>query len=151
MIQYIDKPAFSVVGKMGSTDDGKGFIQALWADANAHFSEVQKLAKVDAQGDFSGFWGAMTDMSHSFLPWTDGFSRGLYLAGVECTDDAEAPDGWAKWQIPGFRYAVIENKLPFTDALQAVLDAGHTLAGAVQDFNCPTNGKSYLYFPIARL
>lgn len=35
----------------------------------------------------------MSDFSRSFHPWED-FSKGLYLAGVECSDDAEAPDGW---------------------------------------------------------
>lgn len=38
-----------------------------------------------------GIWGAMSDCSHSFLPWEDGFSKGVYLAGVECTEEAEAP------------------------------------------------------------
>lgn len=33
------KKSFSVIGKEGSTDDGQGFIQALWADANGHFDE----------------------------------------------------------------------------------------------------------------
>ena len=27
---------------------------------------------------------------------------GLYLAGVECIDNAEAPDGWIKWTIPSY-------------------------------------------------
>lgn len=52
----------------------------------------------DENGNISGIWGAMSDFSRSFQPWED-FSKGLYLAGVECNEDAEAPDGWTKWVI----------------------------------------------------
>ena len=102
------KPAFVVIGKEGSTLDGPGFIQKLWADANAHFSEVQPLAKRDEGGNLAGIWGAMSDFSHSFKPWEDDFRKGLYLAGVECVDDAQAPAGWAKWTIPGYEYLCAE-------------------------------------------
>ena len=57
-----------------STSDGPGFIQKLWADANAHFSEVRALAKRDEAGRPVGFWGAMSDCSRSFEPWEDNFS-----------------------------------------------------------------------------
>lgn len=56
-----------------------------------------------------GIWGAMSDISHLFKPWEDGFSKGLYLAGVECVDNAEAPDGWTKWIILSYEYIVVEN------------------------------------------
>ena len=52
----------------------------------------------------------MSDETRSFLPWTDGFSHGLYLAGVECPIDAEVPDGWTKWVVPGYEYLAIENR-----------------------------------------
>lgn len=39
------------------------------------------------------FGAAMSDFSRSFQPWEEGFRKGLYLAGVECVDRAEAP-GW---------------------------------------------------------
>ena len=87
------KDAFAVIGREGSTSDGPGFIQKLWADANAHFSEVRALAKRDETGRPVGFWGAMSDCSRSFEPWEDNFSKGLYLAGVECEDGAQAPPG----------------------------------------------------------
>ena len=92
MVKVI-KEKFVVIGKEGSTLDGEGFIQKLWDDANSHFSEVAHLAKKDANGGIVGIWGAMSDISRSFKPWEDGFSKGLYLAGVECVDNAEAPDG----------------------------------------------------------
>ena len=62
----------------------------------------------DEEGNLLGIWGAMSDLSRSFLPWEDGFTKGLYLAGVECVDDAEAPDGWTKWVIPGYEYLYVE-------------------------------------------
>lgn len=34
------KESFVVIGKEGSTLDGEGFIQRLWANANSHFGEV---------------------------------------------------------------------------------------------------------------
>ncbi len=97
------KEAFVVIGKEGSTLDGEGFIQKLWMDANSHFGEVAHLAKKDENGNIRGIWGAMSDFSRSFYPWED-FKKGLYLAGVECRDDAEAPSGWTKWVIPGYEY-----------------------------------------------
>lgn len=108
MVKVI-KEEFAVIGKEGSTSDGEGFIQKLWDDANGHFSEVAHLAKRDSNGGIVGIWGAMSDISRSFKPWEDGFSKGLYLAGVECVDHAEAPDGWTKWTIPSYEYIVAEN------------------------------------------
>ena len=65
-IEKRTKATFVVIGKEGSTKDGQGFIQKLWADANSHFSEVQPLAKTDENGNLMGIWGAMSDCSHSF-------------------------------------------------------------------------------------
>ena len=75
-IQKIVKPSFAVIGIEGSTDDGEGFIPMLWSDANAHFDEVSPVASRDENGALLGIWGAMSDETRSFLPWTDGFSRG---------------------------------------------------------------------------
>ena len=72
------KESFSVIGKEGSTEDGAGFVQNLWADANSHFAEVAHLAKKDEDGNLMGIWGAMTDFSRSFLPREDGFSVVIY-------------------------------------------------------------------------
>ena len=149
---YIKEP-FSVIGKEGSTDDGQSFIKALWTDANGHFEEVQPLAKCDGNGTLVGIWGLMSDCSRSFQPWEDNFSRGLYLAGVECLDDAEAPDGWTKWTVPGYEYLCAE--CTEGDTFPVILDYmkqnGIPLVGAVHDFTCPANGKQYLYFPIKKI
>lgn len=143
------KERFAVIGKEGSTSDGEGFIQKLWDDANGHFSEVAHLAKKGADGSLVGIWGAMSDVSRSFKPWEDGFSKGLYLAGVECVDHAEAPDGWTKWIIPGYEYIVVENHTgAFEETLGQMNEEGISLAGAVHDYTDPATGKGYLYFPI---
>lgn len=152
-IERCVKPAFTVIGKEGCTHDGEGFIQKLWAEANAHFDEVAPLAKRDSSGNFVGFWGAMSDLSRAFRPWTDSFSQGLYLAGVECVDGSEAPEGWVKWVVPGYTYLRVENDGPdtFSQMLEYLARQGMTLAGAVHDFTDPATGKGYMYFPIERL
>lgn len=148
-MENIIKKAFVVIGKEGSTLDGEGFIQKLWDDANGHFTEVAHLAKRDENGNLVGIWGAMSDLSHSFQPWEDDFSKGLYLVGVECVDSAEAPDGWTKWVIPGYEYLVVENHDgAFGDTIRQMNEEGIALVGAVHDYTDPATGKGYLYFPI---
>ena len=152
-IESYIKESFSVIGKEGSTEDGAGFVQRLWADANAHFEEVAPLAKKDESGNLVGIWGAMTDFSRSFQPWEDGFSKGLYLAGIECTDDAQPPEGWIKWKVPGFEYfrVACNRDGVFPEMIAYLREHGMTLAGAVHDFTCPRTGTNYMYFPIRRL
>ena len=152
-IEKIVKESFAVIGKEGSTLDGPGFIQRLWAEANGHFGEVQPLAKMDGNGNLAGIWGAMSDLSRSFRPWEDGFSKGLYLAGVECADDAKAPEGWTKWIIPGYEYlrAEREGENTFSEMLDYLRQNQIPLAAAVHDFTCPVSGKNYMLFPIRKI
>ena len=147
------KESFSVIGKEGSTASGQGFIFRLWQEANANFSQVQPLAKLDEQGDLVGIWGAMSDFSRAFDPWEEGFSKGLYLAGVECDHDAQAPAGWVKWTVPGFEYirAEVIGENTFSEVLQFLDENKTPLAGAVHDFTCPKTGRNYMYFPIRKL
>ena len=151
-IEKCKKESFVVIGKEGATMDGAGFIQKLWDEANSHFGEVAHLAKKDEDGNISGIWGAMSDFSRSFQPW-EGFQKGLYLAGVECNEDAQAPDGWTKWVIPGYEYIYVEreNDNTFSEVIQYLKDNGIALAGAVHDFTCPKTGKGYMFFPIRKL
>ena len=151
MEQWV-KPSFAVIGKEGSTDDGEGFIERLWADANAHYSEVQSLAKLDEDGQPTGFWGAMSDKARTFAPWED-FKRGLYLAGVEVRDDAEAPAGWVKWVVPGFEYLIAPCDEPdaFHQVAAYMKEQNIPLVGAVHDYTNPKNGKSYVCFPMRKL
>lgn len=152
-VDSYSKESFAVIGKEGSTMDGPGFVQALWSDANAHFSEVAHLAKKDENGNLVGIWGAMSDFSRKFQPWEDGFSKGLYLAGVECRDDAEAPEGWTRWVIPGYEYlrAECDHEGVFPEMIASLHAQNLTLAGAVHDFTDPATGKNYMYFPIRKL
>ena len=149
-IEKCIKEAFTVIGKEGSTLEEQGFIQKLWSDANSHFAEVSHLAKKDEQGNIVGIWGAMSDFSRSFHPWEDNFSKGLYLAGVECEDNAEAPKGWTKWRIPGYEYIYVEceKENTFSEVLDYMKANNITLAGAVHDFTCPETGKNYMFFPV---
>lgn len=151
-IEKCVKKSFAVIGKEGSTSDGEGFIKRLWDNANSHFEEIRHLAKVDENGNLVGIWGAMSDFSRSFNPW-ENFSKGLYLAGVECNDDADAPDGWTKWIIPGYEYIYVEceNGDTFSQTIEYLKDNSIALAGAVHDFTCPQTGKNYMFFPIRKL
>ena len=152
-MEHIIKPAFAVIGMEGSTTDGPGFIAALWEKANSRFPEVAALAKQNADGSLCGVWGAMSDLSRAFRPWEEDFTRGLYLAGVEVRDDAQPPEGWTRWDIPGFEYVRVENDAPdvFPRTLTALAEQGLALAGAVHDFTDPTTGKGYMLFPIRKL
>lgn len=152
-MERIIKPAFAVIGIEGSTEDGPGFISGLWDEANSRFGEVAHLAKTNPDGSLCGIWGAMTDMSRSFRPWEDDFSRGLYLAGVEVRDDAQPPRGWTRWDVPGFEYVRVENDAPdiFPRTLETLTREGLSLAGAVHDFTDPATGTGYMLFPIRRL
>lgn len=151
-IERLEKASFAVIGKEGSSLDGAEFVKTLWDDANSHFAEVQHLAKKNENGDIVGIWGAMSDFSRSFLPWED-FRNGLYLAGVECEADAEAPAGWTKWVVPGYEYIRVERDADdiFPRAIQYLKEHNIPLVGAVHDFTDPRTGKSYMYFPVKKL
>jgi predicted transcriptional regulator YdeE len=147
------KESFSVIGKEGSTNDGKGFIQTLWADANSNFAEVAPLAKKDEKGNLLGIWGAMSDLSRSFSPWEDNFTKGLYLAGVEVANNAQAPQGWVKWTIPSYEYIYVKNESQniFTEVIEYLKENNIKLVGAAHDYNCPEDGQGYIFFPIGRV
>ena len=152
-IEKCVKGAVVVIGKEGSTRDGQDFISQLWADANSYFHEVQHLAKKDALGNPVGIWGAMSDFSHSFMPWENNFSEGLYLAGVECDDHAQAPAGWTKWVIPSYEYICVESESgdTFQQVINYMQENHISLVGAVHDFTCPSSGENYMLFPVKKL
>ena len=170
-IETCTKAAFAVIGKEGATSEGPGFLQKLWAEANAHFCEVEPLAKrnadaLKAQEDGCvGMAANMIGVNKAIIVFdNDGtpcemfnpvivYRKGLYLAGVECAEDAEAPAGWTKWTIPGYAYlrAEVEGETTFSQVLDYMRANQIPLAGAVHDFTCPASGKQYLFFPIRRL
>lgn len=153
MIERCVKPSFTVIGKEGSTAEGSGFVQKLWEDANAHFGEIECLAKRDESGNLCGVWGVMSDLSRSFKPWQNNFSEGLYLAGLECVDGAEAPNGWTKWEVPAFEYLVVESSGldEFPEMISYLNQNNISLAGAVHDYTDVKSKKNYMYFPVKKL
>ena len=155
-IAACELPAFSVIGMEGEAKPGHNPAPALWEEANARFGEVEALALRDENGFPVGVWGAMSDLSRSFLPWGDGFSRGLYLAGVQVSDDARPPEGWTKWTLPSFACLRVKSEGDYAAAFRAGLDElgrrGLSLAGAVQECQRPSeDGQLYLFFPFKRL
>lgn len=150
-MEKIKKSAFCVIGMPGSTDDGEGFVQRLWEKANSRFGEVAALAARNEDGSLKGVWGIMTDMDFTYGPWTDDFTRGRYLAGVESETDAMPPKGWKKWIVPGFEAlkVKVENESTFRDTLRYMKENGINLGGAVHDFTDPATGENYMIFPTA--
>lgn len=151
--ETMTKHSFSLLGKEGSTRDGDGFVQRLWQAASAGFPEIASLAMRSEQGGYAGFWGAMSDFTRSFYPWEQDFSQGWYLAGVECCGDAVPPQGWTRWDIPGFVYLMVDGReaRAFQVGLDSLREAGLPLAGAVQEFTDPESGITWLLFPYQRL
>lgn len=157
-VKIVEKPAFAVMGREGRGDGARGgqWIPPLWRDMQLHMSELAPLVRHDESGKPSGIWGAMSDCTRRFLPW-DG--EGLYLAGCETDENAVAPEGWAKWVIPAFRYLTVPcTPQSYGSVFQQILfrympEHGYTLAGAVQEYYDPqdSEGQMRLYFPIERL
>ena len=71
----IDLPKIAIIGKEGLCTKEKNVVQDLWQQANSNFCEIADLGMKNADGSFVGFWGAMSDETMSFMPWTDGFSE----------------------------------------------------------------------------
>ncbi len=148
----IHHPETCIIGKMGSTRDGDNFIAKLWQEADNHFSEVYPLAIKDANGTPKAVYGAMSDFSLSFRPGENNLSEGLYMAGVECPLDAEAPTGWTKWVLPAFDCVITENKgIPaLFETYKDLSSQGMELVYAIQEKNEPATGKQFLLFPIGK-
>ena len=152
--EIIDLSETAIIGKEGLCTKEKNTAQDLWRQANSDFREIADLGMKNADGSFVGFWGAMSDETMSFMPWTDGFSRGLYLAGVEVYEDTPVPDGWVKWVMPARKYLVTEVTLEsYGETFETVINClipelGMKLAGAVCDFTEPATGQNKLFFPV---
>lgn len=142
---------FQVIGMEGSTREGGDIIGRLWEKANSRFGEVACLALTDENGA-PRVWGLMSDVSHSFRPWENGFTQGLYLAGVEVAADAQPPEGWVKWESPAYEYVVAEpgEGEGFGEAIAYLETQGLRLAGAAYDRTIPGVGYR-IYLPIRRI
>ena len=152
--EMVNLPKIAIIGKEGLCTKEKNVVKDLWQQANSNFSEIANLGMKNADGSFVGFWGAMSDETLSFLPWTDDFSRGLYLAGIEVYEDTEVPEGWVKWVMPARKYLVTgvqpENYGEiFGYVINCLIpEIGMKLAGAACDFTEPATGQNQLFFPV---
>lgn len=153
-IEIIDLPVITIIGKEGLCTTENNVVQQLWQEANSNFNEVATLGVKNPDGTYVGFWGAMSDESKSFRPWTHQFTRGLYLAGIETYADAIAPEGWTKWAIPARKYIVVDvEPNRYTEIFDEVInniisEKGMKLVGAVCDYTEPATGKNKLFFPV---
>lgn len=153
-MKIVDLPEIAIIGKEGFCTEQANIVQQLWQQANAHFDEVAGLGMREKNGGFVGFWGAMSDETMSFQPWTNGFSRGWYLAGIEVNKDAQPPAGWKKWVMPPRKYLVTEVSPDrymevFTTVLETEIPRRNMrLSGAVCDYICPGTGSNFLFFPV---
>ncbi|MBO4386536.1 MAG: GyrI-like domain-containing protein [Treponema sp.] len=149
-----DLPEVAIIGKQGFCSEGNNIVKQIWEDANSHFGEVSSLALKESDGSLTGVWGAMSDQSMAFLPWTNNFSTGYYLAGVQVAPDAKAPEGWTKWILPPRKYLVVEVQMEeyaktFSEVLNTILPQNKLkLCGAACDFTDPKSGKNKLFFPV---
>ena len=156
-IRIVDLPEIAIIGKEGFCTEEANIVQELWQQANENFDEVSELGMKEKDGSFVGFWGAMSDETMSFMPWTNNFTRGYYLAGIEVNKDAEAPEGWKKWVMPARKYLVTEVMFEqymeiFMDVLKNQLRSRRMiLSVAACDYTEPSTGKNYIFFPIKEL
>lgn len=153
----IKLPEIAIIGKLGFCTKEKNIANDLWHQATTHFSEVSPIGMKEQNGSFVGFWGAMSDESMAFLPWTDAYSRGYYLAGIEVYKDAIVPDGWTKWIMPSRTYLKVfvvkdQYEETFHNCIQTTMPAMNLkLCGAVCDYIEPATGNKYLLFPVKNL
>ncbi len=157
-VKVVTKRSFTVFGKEGRGEANRSdkWIPPLWKEAREKLSEILNLAKLDTSGHLAGFWGAMSDTNREFAPWGE---QGLYLAGCEVTEGLPVPNGWTKWVIPSYRYAVTKcTKESYAEAFGYMRKVympknNYKLAGAVHEFYSPKDkdGTLYLFFPIEKL
>ena len=151
----VNLPEIAVIGKLGMCTKENNIVKKLWNQANANFEEVAHLGMKEKNGTYVGFWGAMSDDTMSYLPWTEEFSKGYYLAGIEVYKDTDVPEGWTKWILPARMYlkVLIEPSQYFQvfhNTITNILpEMKLTLSGAVCDYIEPETGKNYLLFPVS--
>ena len=151
-ISYRFKDTFAVIGRagQGAANHPQEWILPLWDDANAHFSEIESLARKSEDGTPS-IWGAMNDVTESNKRWDE--CTGKYMAGYETDLDALQPDGWTKWIIPAQTYLVAETTMAeYGDVFRAISNDGNfgIVATVHERYPQPENPNIVeLWFPIA--
>lgn len=156
-IKIVDLSEIAIIGKEGFCTEDANIVQNLWKQANENFDEVSELGMKEKNGAFVGFWGAMSDEAMSFGPWTNNFTRGYYLAGIEVYKDTEPPEGWKKWIMPARKYLVTEVVFEhymetFMEVLKNQIPSRNMkLSGAACDYTEPSTGKNFIFFPVEDL
>lgn len=152
-IERCTKNSFAVIGREGSTLDGKNFIQKLWDSVDFNFNDISDLALKDIDGNIAGRWGLTSDFNHNMKPWEENYTRGLYLAGVECNIDVDTPYGWTKWIVPSYEYIYVEitSKDTFMKTIFYLEENNIPLVGGVNKYYSPVTNKEYLFFPIKKI
>ncbi|MBQ0134791.1 MAG: GyrI-like domain-containing protein [Clostridiales bacterium] len=146
--EMVDLEAFSVIGKEGSSEEGPTVVRRLWSELQAGLKDIAPVVLLN-NGKIKGVWGLMSDFSRSGKPWEDNFTKGLYLAGVECRPGSSAK-GWSVWDVPAATYLKVdcEDGYPFREGLARVEMMGLVLSGAVLDYTDPETQKNYLLYPV---
>lgn len=153
-IRMIELPETAIIGKAGLCTEDNNISAQLWEQADSCFHEISGIVCRNEDGSCTGFWGAMSDEGMHFLPWENGFARGLYLAGAEVPLDAEAPQGWVKWILPARKYLAVDvdpgaYSTVFRKVIQEEIPGRNLrLSGAVCDYTDPSIGRNSLYFPV---
>lgn len=153
-ITQVSLPVIAIIGKQGFCTKNYNLTQELWNDANVHFAEVAALGMKEKDGSFVGFWGAMSDESMSFLPWTNEFTTGYYLAGIEVYPDTPVPEGWTMWILPARTYLkILVNPGNYNSVFHSMIEKTIPemklrLTGAVCDYIEPSTGRNFMLFPI---
>lgn len=86
--------------------------------------------------------------------WDEQNKSFEYMAGVETSSTADAPEGMEKWQIPAATYAVFKATLPtimqdMNAACEEVKPAGPIIELYDEDFNPPAGKMDmWIYIPI---
>lgn len=144
------KEPFSVIGKEIFTWDGDGLVPKVWANVQKQFSEIEPLVLKDAQGRPLGKWGAMSSRRRDFSMWEKNGSVGLYLAGYEVAPDVQAPEGWVRWDVPGFEFRLgkIEGENYFYRALEVLNAQGTPVVAATENWFDPDTDEPYFAFPV---
>lgn len=153
-MKIVSLPQIAIIGKQGLCTKDKNVAQALWKEANTHFEEIASLGMKEKDASYVGFWGAMSDETMAYLPWSDHYTCGYYLAGLEVYIDTKAPIGWTKWILPARTYLkVLLDPKHYMETFQAVIHQtipklNMRLCGAVCEFIDPSTQTNYLLFPI---
>lgn len=154
------RDAFFVIGKLGrgAAANRNEWLPPLWREASGKAKDIAAEISLTPEGSPYGIWAIMSDMDEKFAPWhpRDG---GKYLAGFEANNGNPAPQGWTKWQVPGYRYVVARFPIGEYDKVFALTlnsyipSIGKQLVGAVHErYPDPGDPKQIeLYFPIEKL